>query len=41
MNRVVALAAKAPSLNVQRAGMLVLNTGFWTFVILVGRALYA
>ncbi|WP_255356986.1 hypothetical protein [Caulobacter sp. Root655] len=43
MNRAVAIAiaAKVPTLNVHRAGMLVLNTGFWTLIILVGRALYA
>jgi hypothetical protein len=41
VNRAVAIAAKVPTLNVHRAGMLVLNTGFWTLIILAGRALYA
>jgi len=41
VNRPRALAAKVPTLNVHRIGLLVLNGGFWTLVILAGRALYA
>ncbi len=41
MNRAFAIAVKAPTLNVPRIAMLVLNIGFWTLIIQVGRALYA
>jgi hypothetical protein len=41
VNRARAITAKAPTLNVHRLGLLVLNTGFWTLVVLVGRALHA
>ena len=43
MNRATAIAitAKASPLNVNRLGMLGLNVGLWTLIILVGRALYA
>ncbi|CAN5465217.1 hypothetical protein BH10PSE4_BH10PSE4_47390 [soil metagenome] len=41
MSRAVLHAARVPALNVQRIGLLALNTGFWTLVILIGRALYA
>ncbi len=41
MNRKAPVAARTLSLNVHRMGLLVLNTGFWTLIILVGRALYA
>jgi len=37
----IAITAKAPALNVHRLGMLGLNVGLWTLIILVGRALYA
>ena len=37
----VSIVARAPSLNGHRVAMLALNTGLWTLVILVGRALYA
>jgi hypothetical protein len=41
VNRRPAATARTLSLNVHRIGMLVLNAGFWTLVILVGRTLYA
>ena len=41
MNRAYAITDKAPALNVHRLGMLGLNVGLWTLIILVGRALYA
>ena len=41
MNRARAIAAKVPTLNVHRASLLVLNIGFWTLIVLAGRALYA
>jgi len=41
VNRKAPVAARTLSLNVHRMGLLVLNTGFWTLIILVGRALYA
>ena len=43
MNQAAAIAvtAKAPTLNVHRLGVLGLNVGLWTLIILVGRALYA
>ena len=37
----IAITAKAPALNVHRLGMLGLNVGLWTLVILAGRALHA
>ncbi|MGR4866350.1 hypothetical protein [Caulobacter sp. LARHSG274] len=44
MNRsaaAVPATARTLSLNVHRVAVLALNTGFWTLIILVGRALYA
>jgi hypothetical protein len=35
----VAVAAKSPAVNVHRLGMLGLNLGLWTLIILVVRAL--
>jgi hypothetical protein len=35
----VALAAKTPAVNVHRLGMLGLNLGLWTLIVLVVRAL--
>jgi hypothetical protein len=37
----IAITARAPALNVHRLGMLGLNVGLWTLIILIGRALYA
>lgn len=41
MSRKAAVTARTMSLNVHRLGMLALNAGFWTLIILVGRTLYA
>jgi hypothetical protein len=49
VNHALAIAAKAPTLKVSRVStlnwrlisVLALNIGFWTLVILAGRALYA
>jgi hypothetical protein len=49
VNHAVAIAAKIPTLKISRVstvnwrliGVLALNIGFWTLVILAGRALYA
>lgn len=45
MNRATAIAiaitTEAPALNVYRLGVLGLNVGLWTLIILAGRALYA
>jgi hypothetical protein len=49
VNHAVAITAETPTLKVSRAstlnwrliGVLALNIGFWTLVILAGRALYA
>jgi hypothetical protein len=41
VNRAYAIADKAPALNVHRLGMLGLNVGLWTLIIVIGRVLCA
>jgi hypothetical protein len=41
VNRAFAITDKAPALNVHRLGMLGLNVGLWTLIIVIGRILCA
>jgi hypothetical protein len=41
VNHAIAITAKASTLNVHCLGLLGLNVGLWTLIVVVGRALYA